>query len=127
MHPDDFLAKHFRLMAPRLSALRRLGILTVRDLLSHFPSRHERAGASTSTTTLIPGTKVTLIGSLSKLQAKKLWKSRRAVTEGWFTDSSGKVKVMWFNQPYMAKMAPQEVPVKLSGTVGGSAEKPDRK
>src|SRR3989344_5119919 len=124
MHPDDFLAKHFRLMAPQLSALRRLGILTVRDLLYHFPSRHERAGASTSTTTLIPGTKVTLIGSLSKLQAKKLWKSRRAVTEGWFTDSSGKVKVMWFNQPYMAKMAPQEVPVKLSGTVGGTAEKP---
>lgn len=124
MHPDEPLAKYFRLIAPQQSALRRLGILTVRDLLYHFPSRHERAGASASTEQLVPGTKVTLVGQLSKLEAKRLWKSRRPATEGWFTDESGRVKVMWFNQPYMAKMAPQEVPVRLTGTVGGSAEKP---
>lgn len=124
MSPDDSLTKHFRLMVPQISALRRLGILTIRDLLYHFPSRHERAGASASTTTLIPGTKVTLVGQLSKLEAKRLWKSRRAATQGVFTDSSGKVKVMWFNQPYIAKMAPQDTPVRLTGSVGGSAEKP---
>src|SRR3989344_5131717 len=122
--PNDELIKHFRLIAPKVSALKRLGILTIRDLLYYFPSRHERAGASASTTTLIPGTKVTLIGSLSKLEAKRLWKSRRAATQGVFTDSSGKVKVMWFNQPYIAKMAPQDTPVRLTGSVGGSAEKP---
>lgn len=124
MHPDEPLVKYFRLIAPQQAALRRLGIVTVRDLLYHFPSRHERAGASASTAELIPGTKVTLIGQLSKLEAKRLWKSRRPATEGWFTDGNGRVKVMWFNQPYMAKMAPQEVPVRLTGTVGGSAEKP---
>lgn len=124
MQPDDQLSKHFRLIAPQISALKRMGITRVRDLLYHFPSRHERAGASASTATLVPGTKVTLIGILSKLEAKKLWKSRRTATEGWFTDSSGKVKVMWFNQPYMAKMAPQEVPVRVTGSVGGTAEKP---
>lgn len=124
MHPDDALTKSFRLAAPQVSALRRLGIVSVRDLLYHFPSRHERAGASASTTQLIPGTKVTLIGQLSKLEAKRLWKSRRPATEGWFTDANGRVKVMWFNQPYMAKMAPQEVPVRLTGSVGGSSERP---
>ncbi|OHB19820.1 MAG: hypothetical protein A2854_03835 [Parcubacteria group bacterium RIFCSPHIGHO2_01_FULL_56_18] len=124
MHPDDALAKHFRLIAPQLAALRRMGLVSIRDLLYHFPSRHERAGASASTAQLIPGTKVTLVGQLSKLEAKRLWKSRRPATEGVFTDSSGRVKVMWFNQPYMAKMAPQDVPVRLTGTVGGSAEKP---
>lgn len=124
MRPDDSLARHFRLIAPQQSALRRLGILTVRDLLYHFPSRHERAGASASTAELIPGTKVTLVGQLSKLEAKRLWKSRRPATEGWFTDANGRVKVMWFNQPYMAKMAPQEVPVRLTGSVGGSIERP---
>jgi ATP-dependent DNA helicase RecG len=124
MHPDGLLAKSFRLIAPQQAALRRIGLTTIRDLLYHFPSRHERAGASASTEQLIPGTKVTLVGQLSKLEAKRLWKSRRPATEGWFTDVNGRVKVMWFNQPYMAKMAPQEVPVRLSGTVGGSAEKP---
>lgn len=124
MHPQDALTKHFRLIAPQVSALKRMGLMTIEDLLYHFPSRHERAGASASTAALIPGTKVTLVGVLSKLEAKKLWKSRRAATQGVFTDSSGKVKVMWFNQPYMAKMAAQDVPVRLTGSVGGTAEKP---
>lgn len=124
MHPDDALTKSFRLIAPQASALKRMGIHTVHDLLYHFPSRHERAGASASTAGLIPGTKVTLVGQLSKLEAKRLWKSRRTATEGFFADAQGRVKVMWFNQPYMAKMAPQEVPVRLTGTVGGSVEKP---
>ncbi len=124
MSPDESLSKYFRLAPDQASALRRLGIVTIRDLLYHFPSRHERAGASGSTEALVPGTKVTLIGELSKLEAKKLWKSRRPATEGYFTDSHGRVKVMWFNQPYMAKMAPQNIPVRLTGSVGGSVERP---
>lgn len=124
MHVNDELSRHFRLIAPQTSALRRLGIRTVRDLLYHFPSRFEHAGASSTTRTLAPGTKVTLVGELGKLEAKKLWKSRRAATEGLFSDAYGKVKVTWFNQPYIAKMAPQGTLIKLSGTVGGSAERP---
>jgi ATP-dependent DNA helicase RecG len=124
MHPQDALEKHFRLMPAQKSALKKLGIATVEDLLYHFPSRYESAGASATTRALVSGTKVTLIGSLSKLKAKKLWKSRRNATEGYFEDSQGKVKVMWFNQPYMASYVPKEGLIKLSGTVGGSAERP---
>lgn len=124
MHPEDEITRHFRLMQPQASALRRIGIERIKDLLYHFPARYERAGASGTTENLVPGTKVTLIGTLGKLEAKKLWKSRRPATEGFFTDSHGRVKVMWFNQPYIAKMAPQGVLVKLSGFVGGSPERP---
>lgn len=124
MRSSDPLTEHFRLLKPQLAALKKLQLHTVRDLLYHFPARYERAGASGSTSELVPGTKVSLIGTLSKLEAKRLWKSRRPATEGWFTDSHGRVKVMWFNQPYMAKMAPQGVPVKLTGAVSGSKEKP---
>lgn len=124
MLPDDRLPDHFRLIAPQASALRRLGLHTIRDLLYHVPSRYEKAGASGTVGQLVPGTKVSLIGILSKLEAKKLWKSKRTATEGWFEDQSGRVKVMWFNQPYMAKMAPQNVLVKVTGAVAGSPEKP---
>ncbi len=31
---------------------------------------------------------------------------------------------MWFNQPYIASYVPQDSPVKVTGTVGGSAERP---
>lgn len=124
MHAHDSLTTHFRLTSTQKSALKKLGITTIEDVLRHFPQRYEQAGTETSTRSLVPGAKVTLYGTLSKLEAKKLWKSRRPATEGWFQDSSGRVKCMWFNQPYIAKMAPQGVPVRLTGTVGGQADRP---
>jgi ATP-dependent DNA helicase RecG len=124
MRAQDPLDSHFRLTAAHKSALKRLGISTIEDLLRHVPSRYEIAGSSTNTRALTPGQKVTLFGTLSKLKAKKLWKSRRNVTEGTFEDRGGKVRVMWFNQPYMARYIAQGTTVKLTGTVGGSAEKP---
>lgn len=119
MLPEDLLTKHFRLDKQQLSALRRLRVITVEDLLYHFPARYEQAGAESNVTGLVPGSKVTLIGKLSGLTAKKLWKSRRAATEGWFEDASGRVKVMWFNQPYIKSYVKENMVVKVTGTVGG--------
>lgn len=124
MHPDHEISKHLRLTPIQISALKRLGIQTVRDLLYHFPTRYEAGGASGEASHLVVGTKMTLFGTLSKLKARKLWKSRRNATEGFFEDASGKVKVMWFNQPYIASYVPQDTLVKLTGTVGGSTERP---
>jgi len=119
MDPHERIDTHFRLTAPHAAALRKLGLETLQDLLFHFPTRYERAGSESRVAQLVSGSKVTLYGTLSKLEAKRLWKSRRTATEGWFEDASGRVKVLWFNQPYIAKMAPQGVPIKLTGTVAG--------
>jgi ATP-dependent DNA helicase RecG len=124
MKPQDLVSMQFRLIPAQASALRRLGIISIEDLLRHFPARYDTAGTSTSVRELVPGTKVTLYGKLSGLKAKKLWKSRRNATEGFFEDSSGRVKVMWFNQPYMASYVSEGSVVKVTGTVGGSAERP---
>ena len=120
MQSGDPIAKHFRLAPAQAAALRKLGLVTIRDLLYHFPARYEAQGSETSTRELVTGAKVTLYGTLSKLKAKKLWKSRRAVTEGWFEDATGRVKCMWFNQPYIASYVSDGSFVRLSGTVGGS-------
>ena len=93
-------------------------------MLRHFPSRYERGGVSVRVASLAPGTKVTLFGKVSGLKAKKLWKSRRNATEGWFEDASGRVKLLWFNQPYIASYITEGSTVKLSGTVGGTNERP---
>lgn len=123
MQPSDPLTKHFRLTPPQVGALKRLGVTTIEQLVRHFPARYESAGASVRVSQLTPGSKVTLFGIVTGIKAKKLWKSRRNASIGTFEDSSGKVGLMWFNQPYIKSYIPDGSTVKLSGTVAGSAGK----
>ncbi|MBI5457782.1 ATP-dependent DNA helicase RecG [Candidatus Kaiserbacteria bacterium] len=124
MHPNDLLTKHFRLAPPQIRALKKLGILTVRDLLYHFPARYDQAGADSNIVGLVAGESVTIFGTISKLDTRKSWKRRIPVGEAVITDSSGSVKVMWFHQPYLAKKFAEGMFVKAVGVVSGKTGKP---
>lgn len=117
------LSSHFRLTDIQKGALNKLGIKTARDLLYHLPHRYEQAGAEGSVAGLVLGAEVTLVGTLKKLEAKKGWKSRIPMTEGFLEDATGKIKVRWFNQPYIAKMYGEGALVRATGKVTGSADK----
>ncbi|HYF13295.1 MAG TPA: ATP-dependent DNA helicase RecG [Candidatus Paceibacterota bacterium] len=123
MRLRDPITTAFRLMAPQKSALSRLGIATVRDLLFHFPFRYDIGGDEATISGLEPGQQVSLVGTLDKMETKKSWKRKIPVSEGVIKDASGKIKVMWFNQPYIAKMYPDGTLVKATGKVTGSGEK----
>ena len=125
MLPGDLIDKHFtRLVPEQKKALAKLGIRTVRDLLYHFPARYEEAGPTGTIAGLVPGALVTLYGTIRKPDVRKAWKSRRPLAEAWLEDASGKVKLMWFSQPYIAKTLHDGMVVKVSGKVAGTAEKP---
>ncbi|HEX8946909.1 MAG TPA: ATP-dependent DNA helicase RecG [Candidatus Paceibacterota bacterium] len=125
MNPDELLITHFpRLRAEQKTALRKLGIVTIRDLLYHFPARYENAGPTGTIAAATPGTEVTLYGTIRKPETRKAWKSRRPIAEAWLEDSSGRVKVMWFSQPYIAKSLADGMVVKATGRMAGTAEKP---
>lgn len=124
MNADDALLEHFtRLKTDQKSALTRLGIRTIRDLLYHFPARYEASGPSGTVANVMPGSEVTLFGTIRKPEARKAWKSRRPMAEAWLEDSSGRIKLMWFSQPYMAKMLADGMVVKASGRVAGTGAK----
>jgi len=120
MHLKDSLTEHFRLSDAHKAALRKLGIVTLRDLLYHFPSRYEQAGGEAIVGTLVLGAEVSVIGVLEKMETKKSWKSRRPVSEGYLRDNSGRIKLRWFNQPYIAKMYLDGTRVRAVGKVSGS-------
>lgn len=125
MNPTDPIEKHFtRLKPEQKRALGKLGIRTIRDLLYHFPSRYEHSGPSATIAGVAPGAQVTLYGTIRKPEAKKSWKSRRPMGQAILEDASGKITLMWFNQPYIAKSLADGMVVKVSGTVTGSAGKP---
>ena len=124
MKPTDLVTQHFtRLRADQKSALTRLGIRTIRDLLYHFPARYEAAGPTGTVSSVTPGTEVTLYGTIRKPEAKKAWKSKRPMAEAWLEDASGRIKLMWFSQPYMAKMVADGMVVKATGRIAGTGSK----
>ncbi len=124
MAPDDLLETHFpRLKPEQKRALTKLGIRTLRDLLYHFPSRYEHSGPSATIAGVSAGAEVTLYGTVRKPEIRKTWKSRRPIAEAFLEDASGKIKMMWFSQPYIAKTLHDGMAVKVSGRVGGSGAK----
>ncbi len=121
MHPEDLVEKYFtRLKPEQKRALRTLGIRTIRDLLYHFPSRYEHSGPTGTVAGIAAGAEVTLYGTIRKPDIRKTWKSRRPIAEAWLEDASGRIKLMWFSQPYIAKTLFDGMVVKVSGKVSGA-------
>ena len=124
MHPNDLVEKHFPRMKPdQKKALSKLGVRTIRDLLYHFPARYENAGPTGTIAGATAGTDVTLYGTVRKPDVRKTWKTRRPIAEAWLEDNSGKIKMMWFSQPYIAKSLHDGMVVKVSGHIAGEGTK----
>ncbi|MEK7604234.1 MAG: ATP-dependent DNA helicase RecG [Patescibacteria group bacterium] len=124
MNATDPLEKHFtRLRPEQRSALTKLKIRSIRDLLYHFPARYEQAGSLGTIAGVAAGAEVTLYGTVRKPDIRKTWKSRRPIAEAWLEDASGKIKMIWFSQPYIAKSLHDGMVVKVRGKVAGSGVK----
>lgn len=123
MKQSDLLSEHFRVDLPHQKALKRLRIRTVEDLLYYLPARYEDISDIQSVAGLTLGSEAVVYGQLSGLKSRKAWKSRRPIAEGFIEDGSAKIKVMWFNQPYLAKMYSDGMYVKVAGKVTGSEGK----
>ena len=124
MNPEDTTEKHFtRLKPEQKRALNKLEIKTIGDLLYHFPARYESAGQTGTIAGASAGAEVTLYGTVRKPDIRRTWKSRRPIAEAWLHDASGKIKMMWFSQPYIAKTLHDGMVVKVSGRVAGTGTK----
>lgn len=111
------IIKEFRLNEQQKTGFKKLGLETIKDLLFYFPNRYGDLGSTKSIVNLVVGEEVTLVGEIKKLQTTKGWKSKVPMSKGILEDSSGKIKIVWFNQPYIAKMIPEGTTVKVSGKI----------
>ena len=117
MQLSDRLEIKFRLDDFQKKALRKLGLFSVYDLLYHFPLRYSDISQVKQIAELIPGEVATVYGKVSKLKTKKGYRSKIPMAEGQIEDLSGKIKITWFNQAYLAKMLHEGDNVKLTGKV----------
>jgi ATP-dependent DNA helicase RecG len=120
MEFDDEITSHFRLMDVQKRALKKLGLTTIRDLLFHFPTRYENISDTLTVSNLKKGDTAIIYGKISGLKTRKAWRRKVPIAEGYIEDGTGKIKIIWFNQPYIAKMIPYGRVVKVAGKVTGS-------
>ncbi len=121
MNLHDKIEIHFRLGLEQKKALGTLGINTVRDLLYHFPSRYTDISQVRYINTLSDGENVTILGNISKLGTKKGFKNNIPMGQATLTDLTGSIKIVWFHQPYLAKMIKEGSTVRVTGKVSESS------
>ena len=86
-------------VGPKVGALfAKLGIFTVEDLLFNFPRRYNDYSKVIRISNVRPGS-VSIKAKISEVKSSYI-RGGLHITEAVASDGSGKVKIVWFNQPY---------------------------
>src|SRR3989344_6060753 len=117
MQLQDKLETKFRLNPNQKRALNRLKLFSVADLLFHFPVRYSHISEIKPINQLVAGEYATVYGKFWSPDIKRGYKSKILRAEGEVIDETGKIKVFWFNQAYMAKMIHSGQFVEFTGKV----------
>ncbi len=118
MNVSDTIEKHFKISTRRGDALRKLGIETIRDLLYHFPIRYGH-GLSGEGRSLKKGEITSLTGRILSIKMRRIFRKRTMITEAYLNTENERVRSIWFNQPYVAKMYGVGSLVGIKGPVSG--------
>jgi ATP-dependent DNA helicase RecG len=117
MNLHDPIEKDFRLQEVQKKALKKMGIKTVEDLLYHFPTRYGDTSEMKNIGSLIAGETAVIYGRVSGLKTGKAYIKKTPISEGYIEDETGKIKAIWFHQPYIAKMIQDGAFVRVEGKI----------
>ncbi len=115
---QDTPIEEFQRLSPiQKKALLKLRLKSAIDLLRYFPQRYGEATSTKSIEYLTQGESAVVFGKISNLKTAKTFKSKTAISSASIEDATGKVSLVWFNQPYIAKMYLTESLVRIEGKV----------
>lgn len=117
LSPDTPLMSIPRVSRRILPALRRLGIATVGDLLLYFPARYEDFSARKDIADLTLGETATVQGAIRRVTQARTARRKMHLLEAVVEDGTGRIKAIWFNQPFLARNIKEGAAVRLSGKV----------
>ncbi len=92
-----------KITKPQVAALKKLGIETVQDLLFYFPFRYLDFSQTKKIKELKPNENVSLKGKIKSISSRFSFKGRMSLAEAIISDDTGSIKIVWFNQAYLAK------------------------
>ncbi len=97
--------------------LKKINLNTINDLLYHIPFRHEDFRGGMPIKDLQDGLTVSVAAKVELIGSRRSFKTRKMITEALVSDSSGSLRIVWFNQPYVAKIIEIGSDWQFSGTV----------
>lgn len=100
------------------SRLNKLGVFTVRDLLYLFPHRHNNFADVQPIASLKVDEEQTVMVTVWSTSVSHFGRSRNGNTQAVVGDETGTMRVVWFNQPYIAGQLKTNDRIVLSGKVG---------
>lgn len=104
MQPDSLIDEIFRLKDIQKKALHKLDIETVKDLLYHFPSHYGELIKAKPIADIVEGETITICAKVVNIKKNRAFKKRFSLTEATIEDETGKIKAVWFHQPYIVNM-----------------------
>ncbi len=104
-------------VGPRMAQLLdRLGIKTVEDLLYYVPFRYDDYSLISPIARVQPGETVTISGTIHSI-VNLTTKTGKRMQQAVVADDTGKLTVMWFNQPFLTRVLPVGTSVRLAGKI----------
>ncbi len=100
-----------------LKKFNKLNLITVKDLLWHFPSRYEDFSRVKKIADVRIGEQLTIQGQVKTISAFRTPKKRMKIVQALISDGSGTIQAIWFNQFYIRTRLKKGTLVNLAGKV----------
>ncbi len=100
----------------RKTALSKVGVHTVLDLLRYYPRRWIDRTREEPIANLRVGDEAMVVGTVRRIDQRRI-RGNRTIVTATVADASGSLSVSFFNQPWRARQLPEGTPVVLFGKV----------
>ncbi len=97
--------------------LKRLGIESIKDLMYHFPYRYRDFSQIKKISQIQIGKENILKGKIISISNARSFRRRMKITNAILKDSSGSIKLVWFNQPFLTQNIKKGTEIIVSGKI----------
>lgn len=100
-----------------LPRLKKLGIKTIKNLLWHFPVRHDDYSKIIPVASVKANEPAMIQGEVVNVQNARIWKRRLHITTAIIKDDTDTIRAVWFNQPFIANQLKEGALVNIAGKI----------
>ena len=115
---DTAIELAIKIRPQTLKGLHSLGLVSIGDALKHFPYRHEDFSDIKKISELKTGERSSVKAKIKQIKKINGFRGSYSRAEAVISDDTDSMKVVWFNQPYLADQFAKGDEIYLAGIVG---------